>query len=92
MKPRFRFSLRNDLWATFWVSVWGASISLARSMDPWDGHGWRSSGHILFLLLVLIFVTPFIAAGSLFGRTGTGVVVGVVVMPVVFLLLLPRVQ
>jgi xanthine/uracil permease len=60
----------------------------------YDALGWPDAlyGALILMSCALFFTSPFIAAFSLFGRTGTGVVVGVVVMLVVFLLLLPRVQ
>ena len=105
MNPRFQFSLRNALWATFWASVWGASFSILRRTgndELYNALGWPVAlyGALILMSCALFFISPFIAAFSLFGRAGTGVVAGVVFMLVVFLilhpmaplLLVPRVQ
>jgi hypothetical protein len=56
--------------------------------------GWPEAlyGAIILTSCVLFIASPFIAAFSLFGRTGTGVIVGVFAMFVVMWLLLPSVQ
>jgi hypothetical protein len=42
MRPRFQFSLRNALLATFWVSVWGGTFAVFRKLDDksFDPTGW----------------------------------------------------
>ena len=80
MKPRFQFGLRNAVWATFWVSVGGASFSVLRRMgnELYDSLGLPDAlfEALIITSCVLFIASPFIAAFSLFGRTGDGVVLG----------------
>jgi len=65
MRPRFQFTIRNLLWATFWVSVallpWALAIQSIRRERPPD--------EIMALAVVGGIYAPFLAVGALFGRT-----------------------
>ena len=70
--PRFQFTIRGLLWATFWVAVCGAAWTLdLRGFDKW--YPVQQAAIIVALLL-----TPFMAIGALFGGPLVGLLVGVV--------------
>jgi hypothetical protein len=76
MSLRFQFGTRNLLWATLWVAVWAAALSILRSYLHHDPP--LPETHVVFYLSLLFafFSTPFVAVGALFSRTKAGLVVG----------------
>jgi hypothetical protein len=90
MKSRFRFSLRNIVWTTFWASVCGASFSVLRGLDipnPW-GWWWHLNGCFFMVLLYLFIASPFISIAALCGRPIVGMIVGLIATILIWYLLL----
>jgi len=73
-RSKFRFSIRNLLLATFWLSLWGADVVIYRRVIETPG-----LPPLLVLLPMWMFLIagPFVVVGSVFNRTRTGFVVGV---------------
>ena len=88
MDSRFQFSLRNAVWATFWVSVWFGSLTVVLKLlkPSWEASRWNE---ILALgLVTMLIATPSIAIEALFGRNSTGEVVRTIVTAALLVLLL----
>ena len=68
--PRFQFTLRGMLLATFWTALW-----LAIGAAP---HESARSDALLHCVMALQVVLPFVAIGALLGRTGMGAIAGFV--------------
>jgi len=71
MKPRFQFSTRNALIATFWLAVFCAT--LARSDDFYST---MSSDYAQVTLISLVVAPPAAAAGAMFGHPRIGLLCG----------------
>ncbi|MCE9556129.1 MAG: hypothetical protein K8T91_22500 [Planctomycetes bacterium] len=71
--PRFQFTIRGLLWATFWSAVallpWGLAIQY--------GVQDKQPSEIMALAVIAGFYAPFVAVGALFGRAWLGLKVGV---------------
>ena len=65
--PRFQFTIRNILWATFWVTV--SCISWI-DYKPAD-----QNPPLMFAMIAGRIVVPFIAVGALFGHAFLGFLV-----------------
>jgi hypothetical protein len=75
--PRFQFTIRVLLWATFWVAVACGSwvIASQQSMESdlyW--YAWRIG-----------VVAPCIAVGTLFGKFKWGLYFGILVIALIYL-------
>jgi hypothetical protein len=78
--PRFQFTLTRLLLATFWMAVCFGGVMANRSIPPiWEFRGPEMLWIVLrYATFYLVFVSPFIAVGVLFGRAKTGVIAGFV--------------
>lgn len=76
--PRFQFTIRGLLWATFWAAVsagaWTLAIRHMLSSEDAVGLG------ILVLALFTGIFSPFVAVGALFGRPLMGFKVGALIL------------
>lgn len=64
--PRFQFTIRGLLWATFWVAVWSVCcVALPQE------------GSVAILGIFGLPILPFVAIGALFGKAKWGLLVGV---------------
>ena len=77
--PRFQFTIRGLLWATFWVAAWGAC---------WVSY--QQGGRLSPLALLGVTALPFAACGALFGDARSGLMLGGIVsmLLLIFLFLL----
>jgi hypothetical protein len=82
--PRFQFTIRGMLWATFWVAVSAGSWACFTRFLPLDGNS-------VWHLAVFYFAglaSAFAAVGAIFRRTVGGIVAGIVLaaflLPIVF--------
>src|SRR5262245_49612875 len=92
MVANFQFSLRNLLWAAFWLSVSGASYSFVHSFSHDNrfrtGEWPMSFGAIALPFIFLVFWSPFVAVGILIGRVQRAMVVGAIASPLIYLIIL----
>lgn len=81
-KRRFQFSVKNLLWATFWVCIWAAAFSFLKTFlsahRPIGNLPWLTSASAVWFPAFLIICTPVIAIGAFFGRTRRGALIGVI--------------
>jgi hypothetical protein len=77
---RFRFTIRNLLLATAWMSVFGGSFSMLRGVETYI-ENWPDAAQAatIMILVVLFFASPCIAICQLFGRTRIGVYYGLAI-------------
>ena len=78
--PRFQFTIRGMLWATFWAAVSAAAWKVFGDHDWWPGYE-----HISLPALLIGLASPFAAVGALFGRTRLGIGTGAIVAMMIFL-------
>jgi hypothetical protein len=75
-----RFNVRNLLWTTFWVCVWGGALAHLRtwvpSHRPLQQLSWWTMLVAVWSPLFLVIWTPAVAIGALFSRTRLGAIVG----------------
>ena len=76
--PRFQFTLRGMLWATFWLAVTFTFGRFGLSSDS------PALGHVGF---AAVTIGPCVTMGWLFQRPKTGLAVGVIVALLVYLTL-----
>ncbi len=70
-KPRFQFTILGILLATFWIAVFiGVWAAAARAK--------QDVGFYAFPMGYALIVSPFLAAGSLFGRAWAAALAGLV--------------
>jgi hypothetical protein len=86
-----RFSLGNLLSAVFWLSLSGAAFSCLRvflQRYPLPPHDWWWQANIIYYVLIFVmFWSPMVAFGALFGRTKRAMVIGIFAAPVMYVLL-----
>ena len=63
--PRFQFTIRGLLWATFWAAAWGTC---------WVSY--QQGGRLSRLALFGVAALPFAACGALFGDARSGLMLG----------------
>jgi len=80
--PRFQFTIRGLLWATFWVAVSGAALCYRQFVPQWDFEIiWRVFTVGTPMLRSLIATVCLCAAGgALMGRQRQGLRVGGIVL------------
>jgi hypothetical protein len=82
----FQFSLGNFLRAAFWLSLSCAAFSCLRAFlhsFPLPPHDWWWQASIIgHFLIFVMFWSPMVALGALFGRTKRAMVIGVFAAPV----------
>jgi hypothetical protein len=79
-RPRFQFTIMGILMATFWIAVFfGVSAAAARAK--------QDVGVFAFPIGYALIVSPFLAAGSLFGRAGAAALAGLVGLVVLAVIL-----
>ena len=79
--PRFRFTIANLLWATFWAAVGMAAWT---TFERHEG----ASVAIWVPALAIAMGSPFAAVGALFGIARAGLVMGLAVAALVIILFL----
>jgi hypothetical protein len=70
----YQFTIKRILWATFWMAIcFAAAIRHHSGKGPDDLSGFIAS-------VAVIALSPFVAAGSLFGRPFVGLLVGIILV------------
>jgi hypothetical protein len=82
---RFQFTIRNLLWATFWVAVGLTAWKVYSSSRPWV-----DSAVIAIAARLIAFTCPFVAVGALFGRARLGFAIGAPTAVIVFVIRMIR--
>ena len=85
--PRFQFTIRGLLWATFWAAVslaaWPLYFQYRWPMTPM----WALEGLPKALSFILCVSSPFTAIGALFNQGFRGFLVGGTMVLVVYFIL-----
>lgn len=69
----YQIKLSRILWATFWMGVCFGAFAL--DYKPAD-----QNPPLLFLILSVAVLSPFLAVGALFGSPWTGLLIGIVLV------------
>ena len=83
MAQRFHFSIRNMMLAMAWVALWCAAVAMR------DDQGLLQHLPELLVVNVHVFIVvgmPFIALGTLLGRTREGFIFAVAAFAIVWLI------
>ena len=66
--PRFQFTIRGLMWATFWAAV---------SMGAWSIIANSDNTLVAFVFILPAVLAPFMSIGALFSRTVDGLLCGI---------------
>jgi hypothetical protein len=87
---RFRFQVKNLLWATFWICLWAAALShlmtFIEKHRPLNDVYWWVLVIAVWIPLLIVVWTPAIAIGALFDNTRRGALVGLIFVAVLIAL------
>jgi hypothetical protein len=90
MARRFQFNLSNLLRSTAWLSLSGGAFACLRTFlhhYPLPPHDWWWQANFIYHSLIFImFWSPMVALGALFGRTKRAMMIGIFAAPITYML------